>query len=402
MKHLGMRFVVDENIPFAEQAFAGFGEVVLRPGRQIEPADVHDADVLLVRSVTRVDAALLAGSRVRMVGSATIGTDHVDRAYLDARGIGFAHAPGSNADSVVEYVLAVLLRLAVRRGVVLRGRTVGVVGCGQIGERLAQRLPALGLRVLRNDPPLAEAAEAGGRPHGFVSLARVLDEADIVTLHVPLTREGPHATHHLFGAGMLRRLQPEAWLLNAARGPAIERAALLEALRAGRPGAVVLDVWEGEPDPDPGLLRRVDLATPHIAGYSYDGKVKGTEMLYEAVAAFFGSDPGWTAEAARAPAPTDRLALLPPDPSLPETDWLDQLVRQLYDVGADDARLRALLDLPPSERVAGFIRLRKEYPRRRAFERHYLPDAFVPEAYRPAVREGLRVGGGSRPPGGGS
>nr|WP_243663590.1 4-phosphoerythronate dehydrogenase [Rhodothermus marinus] len=224
-----LRIVADENIPFAREAFRGFGVVRPLPADQITPATVRNCDVLLVRSVTRVDAALLEGSRVQFVGSATSGIDHVDLAYLQKRGIAFAYAPGANADAVVEYVLAALLELAVRRNVSLRGRVVGIVGCGHIGGRLARRLPALGLEVLCCDPPLAEQT---GRTD-FVSLETILAEADIVTLHVPLTRTGPHATYHLIDAAALARLRPSAWLLNTSRGAVVDGRALLEARRQG-------------------------------------------------------------------------------------------------------------------------------------------------------------------------
>lgn len=394
-----MKIIADENIPYAAEAFGTLGDVHLLPGRAITNAVVQEAEVLLVRSVTTVDGALLDGSRVRFVGSATIGTDHVDQAALRARGVAFAHAPGSNAESVVEYVLAALLRLAVRRRRPLRGLTVGIVGCGSIGGRLARRLPALGLRVLCNDPPRAEAMEAAGESHTFVSLDEVLAASDVLTLHVPLHRTGPHPTYHLIDAARLRCMKPGAWLLNASRGAVVDGSALPAALEAGAPGAAVLDVWEGEPTPDPALLRRVDLATPHIAGYSYDGKVQGTLMLYHALVDHLDAARRWDEQAVLAPAPEDRPTLTPPDPALPETDWLDDLVVQMYDLAADDARLRRQAMLPPDAQGAYFTALRRDYPRRRSFTRHVLPAHTVPEAYRQAVAEGLRVPWA--PPGGG-
>ena len=381
-----LQIVADENIPYVVRALKELGAVTVLPGRSITPADVQGADALLVRSVTQVDETLLADSSVRFVGSATIGTDHVDQAYLQERGIAFAHAPGSNAESVVEYVLAALLRLSVERGEALRGKTVGIVGCGHIGGRLARRLPALGVRVLKNDPPLA--AEEGGT---FVALADVLEEADVVTLHVPLTRRGAHATYHLIGEKELAQQQSGGWLINASRGPIIDGEALVAARADGRPAALVLDVWEGEPTPDPGLLRQTHLATPHIAGYSYDGKVQGTVMLYDALTAYFDVPRRWDAEVAFAPGLDDQLTLTPPDQSLSETAWLDALVQQMYAIKADDVRLRELLDLPADEHAAHFAGLRKDYPRRRAFSRHRLAAEAVPQAYRRAVEEGLRV-----------
>ncbi len=386
-----LRILADENIPLAREAFGTLGAVRLVPGRQITPEAAREADVLLVRSVTRVDAALVEGSPLRFVGSATIGTDHVDLDALRACGIAFAHAPGSNAESVVEYVLAALLRLAARRGETLRQKSVGVVGCGAIGGRLATRLTAFGTRVLKNDPPLAERATQAGAPHDFVAWSEVLAEADVVTLHMPLTHTGSHATHHLFDKTTLNRLKPGAWLVNTARGAVVSNEALKEMLQEGRLDAVVLDVWEHEPTPDPDLLRRVALATPHVAGYSYDGKVEGTRMLYHALIRHLDLQPIWDADAALALDPDDHLALIPPDATLSETAWLDALARQMVDLPATDTHLRRLLTRPPDEHAAFFIDQRKHYPRRRTFRLHTLARHAVPEACLAAVEEGLRV-----------
>ncbi len=383
-----LRIVADENIPFVQEAFGAFGAVQLKTGRALGAADVREADVLLVRSVTRVDAGLLDGSGVRFVGSATIGTDHVDQDYLRRRGIAFAHAPGSNATSVVEYVLAALLHLAVTTGEALRGKTVGVVGCGNVGSRLAARLPALGARVLVNDPPLAERAEGAGEVRPFVPLPHLLAEADVVSLHVPLERTGLHPTFHLLGTEELAHMKSGDWLINTARGPVVSNEALRHALKAAQIGAAVLDVWEDEPTPDPALLHRVALGTPHIAGYSFDGKVQGTIQLYDAFLDHFGLPRRWRPEVALAPTPEDHLTLDAPDPALPETAYLHALVRQMYDVADDDARLRLLLSRPPEEHAAYFTHLRKTYPRRRTFARHHLLAA-VPAAYHGAVEKGL-------------
>lgn len=385
-----LRIVADQNIPLVQEAFGGLGTVKTLPGRAITSVDVQDADVLLVRSVTPVDAALVEGSRVRFVGTATIGTDHVDAAYLQSRGIAFAYAPGSNAESVVEYVLAALLRLAVRQGEALRGKTVGIVGCGRIGGRLAERLPAFGVRVLKNDPPLA-AAQANGERDAFVDLADVLEASDVVTLHTPLTRDGAYATYHLIGNEELARQPEGAWLVNASRGPVTDNEALKHARADGRPAALVLDVWEGEPTPDPMLLSRTSLATPHIAGYSYDGKVQGTAMLYDALTAHLEASRNWDVRAALAPGPDDHLTLEPPDPALPEPAWLDALAQQMYAIEHDDVRLRDMLTLPPDQHAAYFTDLRKHYRRRRAFPHHTLSAEAVPPPYRQAVEKGLRV-----------
>lgn len=383
---MSLRIVADANIPYAEEAFSGIGCVKRLPGQQIEPDTVEEAEVLLVRSVTRVGRELLQNSAVRFVGSATIGTDHIDRDYLQDRGIAFAHAPGSNAQSVVEYVLAALLAVYAEADSVLRNRTVGVVGCGRIGGRLAARLPALGVRVLRCDPPLADAADAEGRQHSFVPLATVLAEADVVTLHPPLTRTGPHPTFHLIGTDELTTMRPHALLINASRGPVVDNAALRAALDAGHLGGAVLDVWEQEPTPDPELLRQTRLATPHIAGYSFDGKVRGTSMLHDALVAWLDAPATWDADTVLA---ADGLQRLHPPSADDETAWLDALARQAYDVRADDERMRGLLDLPADERGVYFHHLRKTYPKRRAWEHYAIAAAVVPPSLRTAVAEGL-------------
>jgi erythronate-4-phosphate dehydrogenase len=382
-----LHILADENIPFAEEAFGALGEVRLMPGRAIKAEAAREADVLLVRSVTPVGPALLDDADVQFVGSATAGRDHVDVGFLRERGISFAHAPGSNATSVVEYVLAALLRLAVRRGEPLRGKTVGVVGVGAVGGRLARRLPSFGARVLRNDPPRVEREGE----EGFASLRAVLHESDVVTLHTPLTVEGAHPTHHLIGPSELNQMKDSAWLVNAARGAVVSGDALRAALRTGKIAAAVVDAWENEPTPDLELLRRVSLATPHVAGYSFDGKVAGTVMLHRALCEHLGAEPSWDHEAVLAPdVPLD---LAPSDPALPEADALNWLARQMYDVGADDERLRGLTERPESVHGVYFSELRKTYPRRRAFGRYRLPRWGLPdgEAATTAVEEGLGV-----------
>lgn len=385
-----LHIVADENIPCVEDALGDFGDIERYPGRAIGPAAVADADVLLVRSVTPVAPPLLDESPVRFVGSATIGTDHVDQGYLRDQGIAFAHAPASNADSVADYVVAALLTLAHRRGVSLRDQTVGVIGCGNIGGRLCRRLPALGLTVLPHDPPRA-AREAAGQGPDFVSLDAVLERADVLTLHVPLTTDGPHPTHHLVDEAVLGRLGPDAWLLNTSRGPVVDGDALLTALRADRLGAAVLDVWEDEPTPDPALVRAVDLATPHIAGYAWDGKVRGTTMLYEALCEHLGVEPTWSPAAVLRPEHPGALRRQPPDPRLPRTDWLHHLVRQAYDLGDDDARMRRLLDRPRREQGAYFQELRATYPTRRELRCFSVPAPGVPADRRAAVTDGLTM-----------
>ncbi len=382
-----LRVVADANIPFAREAFGWLGNVEMLPGAGITPEKVRRADVLLVRSVTRVDAALLGGSSVRFVGTATIGTDHVDLEYLRRQSIAFASAPGSNAESVVEYVLAALLCLSAARDRPLRGQTVGVVGVGNVGRRLVPRLEALGLRVLPSDPP--RARQEGG---DFWPLNRLLPAADIVTLHVPLVRAGEDATAHLIGADALGQMKKGAWLVNAARGAVVDNGALLASCRAREIGAAVLDVWEGEPTPLPPLVAAADVATPHIAGYSFDGKVAGTRAIVQALEAWTGTRSPWPVESALAPHPGDALELRAPGAALPEHQYLHALARQMYDVQADSARLKSALSaLPPEKHADAFRALRRDYPRRRRWGLFSVAGS-VPAAYRAAVREGLGLG----------
>lgn len=391
---MSLSLLVDENIPLADEAFGTVGTVRTMPGREMQRSDLVSTDVLLVRSVTRVGPDLLSGTPVHFVGSATIGTDHVDREWLKEEGIAFAHAPASNADSVADYVVSMALRLAVRTGTDLRDRTAGVVGCGNTGSRVRRRLRALGVPVLANDPPLAEAAEARGETHPYVPLEQVVEEADLLSLHTPITTTGAHPTHHLIDHDVLHQLGAHAWLINTSRGAVVDNAALLERLTTGEvtsggPQAVALDVWENEPSPNLRLVQEVDLSTPHVAGYAYDGKVRGTTMLYHALCEDLGVEPTWTPDAALAPKTPDALELSPPDPRLPRTEYLDALAQQACDVTADHRRMQRILDDPPNGPGAFFSHLRKTYPMRREMQAQRVEGSAIPEDYREAVRDGL-------------
>ncbi len=354
-----MKIIADENIPCVEQAFASLGEVSLLPGRGMQPEQVRDADILLVRSVTAVDQRLLEGSSVRFVGSATIGFDHVDRAYLQQQGIGFATAPGCNAVSAAEYVVAALLVMAQRKDFDLKDKTVGIIGCGNVGSRVRSKLAVLGMRCVVNDPPL----QAQGGHDDFVSLDEVL-QADVITVHVPYIRDGLYPTHHLIDALEMQKLQPDALFINTSRGAVTDNRALNNLLAERNDLSVVLDVWEGEPAINTELLERVDLGTPHIAGYSLDGKLRGTEMIYQAACEYFGQPGQWRAAdnlpegAVIEPGETEDVSVVV---------QLRTAVSGCYDICADDARLRDMLALPADEQPAYFDRLRKEYPVRREF-----------------------------------
>ena len=356
-----MKIVCDSNMPYAAEAFGSLGDVVLLDGRAIGPADVRDADLLITRSITKVTRELLAGSRVRFYGSAVIGTDHIDIPYLEAAGIPWSGAPGCNAESVSNYLVAALLWLGGRHGFRLEGKTLGVIGVGNVGRQVCAKARALGLRIVACDPPRQrDPADADAR--AFVPLARVLAEADIVTCHVPLTREGPDATWHMLDEAAFSGLRPGAIFINAARGEILRTDALL-ASRGTRVARTVIDTWEGEPRYRPDLLAAADIATPHIAGHSYEGKVNGTIMVYERACAVLGVKPAY--RPALPPPPVPAVALDAAGRS--DEDVLRDAVLAVYDIMGDDRRLRASCVADADARARAFDRQRKEYPMRREF-----------------------------------
>jgi erythronate-4-phosphate dehydrogenase len=355
-----MRIVADANIPFVRECFSSVGDVEVLSGRDIRPAVLTDAEALLVRSITPVNRELLAGSAVRFVGTATIGFDHVDRAWLEQHQIGFASAPGSNANSAAEYVLAALLEIGRRHRLPLAGKSIGVIGVGNVGRRVAAKCEALGMRVLRNDPPLQRQT---GDPQ-YVPLD-ALYGCDFITIHTPLTREGIDQTYHLADAGFFSALKPGAVFLNAARGAIVDSPALKAAIRSARLRAVALDVWEGEPDIDTELLEMVDLGSPHIAGYSFDGKVAGMIMIYRSFCEHFGLAPHFDV-GDFLPAPdVPRLEIATAD--LDDEELLCRTVQQVYDIRRDDGDLRQIARQPTEARGRFFDSLRKNYPMRREF-----------------------------------
>ncbi|NKF26395.1 MULTISPECIES: 4-phosphoerythronate dehydrogenase PdxB [unclassified Pseudomonas] len=355
-----MLIVADENIPLLDAFFAGFGEIRRVPGRSIDRATVEQADVLLVRSVTNVNRALLEGSKVRFVGTCTIGTDHLDLDYFSEAGITWSSAPGCNARGVVDYVLGSLMTLAEIEGVDLRERTYGVIGAGEVGGRLIKVLKGLGWNVKVCDPP-RQAAEGGD----YVSLEQIIAQCDVISLHTPLTRHGDDATWHLFDEQRLQQLKPGAWLINAARGPVVDNAALREVLLEREDLQAVLDVWEAEPQVDVALAELCVLATPHIAGYSLDGKQRGTAQIYQAYCDFIG-EPAIIQLGDLLPAPWLSEVSLHADS---DPAWaLAMLCRGVYDPRRDDADFRRTLLGSVGEQRAAFDLLRKQYPSRREIE----------------------------------
>lgn len=355
-----MLIVADENIPLLDSFFGDIGEIRRVSGRTMSADDVRDADILLVRSVTRVGRELLEGSRVRFVGTATIGTDHVDREWLERNGISFSAAPGCNANSVAEYVLSILSLHAEQRGLEDWTRiSVGIVGVGNVGGEIAHKLDRLGFDIRLCDPPRAEREEEGGPQ--FVSLAEAL-ECDVVTLHTPLTKEQPYSTYHMIGERELDALTSDQLLINAGRGEVVDTVALQARLKQGDAPLVALDVWEQEPRISPDLVDQLWLATPHVAGYSLEGKVQGTEMIYQALSRFLGLP---VRKKAGQFLPEPALSKVSFTSAADEDDAVRIALRVCYDPRRDDTRLRAAMGGSADERAAAFDRLRRDYPVRR-------------------------------------
>jgi erythronate-4-phosphate dehydrogenase len=359
-----LRVVADQDIPYLRGVLEPHAEVRYLPGRSIGSADVKDADALIVRTRTNCDAALLNGSAVRFIASATIGFDHIDTAYCAEHGITWTNAPGCNASSVRQYIGAALLHVAERRGLTLAGMTLGVVGVGNVGSKVAELGKALGMHVLLNDPPRARREGYVG----FVDLSEVIRRADIVTVHVPLTATGPDRTLHLFDGALLQTLAPHQLLLNTSRGEVIDGDALKQVLALRTISGAVLDVWEDEPGIDLELMARCDLATPHIAGYSADGKANGTAMSVRALSKHFGL-PLIEWSPSDVPPPATPVLTLPTEGLTPQ-QIIAHAVHATYDIAADDARLRA--------EPATFERQRTTHPFRREFGRYSILKAGLP------------------------
>jgi len=347
------RIVIDRNIQYGVEAFAGLGDLTALPADAITPDAVRRADALIVRSVTCLNAALLEGSTIAFAGSVTAGIDHVDTAYLAKAGIRFGHAPGCNAESVADYVLAGLLCLRRRGKLSLPGASLGVVGWGQVGSRVADKARGLGLTVRLNDPPIAEA----GHP-GLLDLDELL-ACDAITLHGPLPASGRHPTVNLINRDPLQRMRPGSILINTCRGGVVDEEAWKDAIRDRRALAVI-DVGANEPRIDPELLQLAELATPHIAGYSADGRSNGTLQVYRQWADFLGLRAAW-----QPPLPDLEL---PMDPHPDANVWiaLDRLVRNVYNIEADDCGFCMNLAQSAAPETV-FEQCRRNYPVRRDF-----------------------------------
>lgn len=362
-----MKILADENIPFVNELFGPLGEVILRPGRSINANDVLDVDILIVRSVTPINEALLAGSKVKFVGTCTIGIDHLDCDYLESRGIAYASAPGCNAKGVVQYALSAMATLGLLDGGVNTHLKIAVVGCGNVGGTLLATLNDLGFDCFGVDPLIPASSLKGVE---LKSLNEVT-QCDVICVHAPYTTQGESPTHHLFDEQLISQLKKGVLLLNAGRGGVIDNTALLRAVEQGQDLTVVLDVWEPEPGLNTKLLERVSLGSTHIAGYSYEGRVNGSLMIHSALLQFLQSEnePGVSTR--------DQVDdLIGQGKKTIEVDSLSHAILATYDVRTDDKLLRAAA----SELPGSFDKLRKNYIKRREFSHYYaVPSSRVAE-----------------------
>ncbi len=369
-----MKIVVDENVAFAEDAFSKFGEVRLLHGREIDSSVLKDADALIVRSITKINKDLLEGTSVSFVGTATIGTDHVDLEYLKEQSIGFADAKGCNANAVVEYVFTALFAIAAKQKITLKDKVIGVVGVGNIGSKVVRIAEAYGMKVLINDPP-RQKKELNS---SFVSLEEILT-ADIITVHTPLTYEGEDKTFHLFDRNKLIQLKEGAIFINASRGEVVDNRALSELLE-GNKFTAILDVWEHEPHIDQELIKKVLFATPHIAGYSLEGKINGTRMMVDAMNKFFDKNVLWQPEL-----PECENSEIVVENSSSEEEFFSSIFNKIYNIKEDSKPLKTFSGEKDSLGKY-FDLLRKEYPLRREFSNFSLRANSFPEAQKKFLR----------------
>lgn len=349
-----MKFVIDDKIPYIKGALEPFGEVVYLSGPKTTPSIVKDADAIITRTRTICNEQLLAGSSVKFIATATIGFDHIDTDYCEKAGITWTNAPGCNSKSVEQYIASALFVLAERKGFQLKGKTIGVVGVGQVGSKVARVCELLGMKVLLNDPP-RERTEGTS---AFCSLDKILNEAEIITLHVPLNMEGEDATYHLADAVFFEKLKRRPILMNTCRGEVLNTIDAKVAIQSGQISGLVIDCWENEPDLDLELLGSIDLGTPHIAGYSKDGKVNGTTMSVHALSRYFGLGlENWQATQVELP---DHTEIELDGLELSDEALLSKAILSTYDVRFDDAVLRQNPKL--FEQYRGDYPIRREYP----------------------------------------
>lgn len=363
------RILVNKHTPLADKVFSSIGEVTALDTSDINTETVRDIDILVVRSESKVTRELLQGSRVRFVGTVTVGTDHIDTDYLQKQGIVLKSAAGCNANSVAEYVLASLLVLAKKKNFELKDKVLGVVGVGHIGSKVVKIATGLGMKVLQYDPPL----ERTTRRKEFVQFSELLS-ADIVTLHVPLTKTGTDPTYHMFDEQTIMKMKRGAVLINTSRGGVVETRALKNALHTGYLAGAILDVWENEPNIDIELLSHTLIGTQHIAGHSLDGKLNAVQMIYEEACKYLSITP---CVHVRDFLPKSDVQNIRVDEQTNNDEaLLGAIIHQAYDLEYDDRTLRKISDLPVHERPKYFSTLRAAYRERKEFN-HFkvvLPD----------------------------
>ncbi|MDF7825912.1 4-phosphoerythronate dehydrogenase [Pontiellaceae bacterium B12227] len=356
-----MKIVCAETVLLGESAFSNAGKTVVIPDRDIMRDDLLDADALIIRSKTKATEELLRGTPVKFVGTATAGTDHIEADYLQRRGIYWCASPGCNANSVSEYLVAGLLTLRSRHGFDLEGKTIGVIGCGNVGSRVVKKCHALGMNVLRNDPPLS----AVSADPDFQPLENLLAESDIVTLHVPLVKHKPWPTARMADYTFFEQLKPGALFINAARGDICDYDALMDAKKGGAVSRTILDVWSPEPAFRPDVVKLADLASPHIAGHSYEGKLNGTIACYNELCNFFEIPKTWDIAASlpAADVPTIGIDCRGRD----DEEVLHEIIQQVYQIEEDDRLIREAAVHSEVDRARNFDALRKSYRMRREF-----------------------------------
>jgi erythronate-4-phosphate dehydrogenase len=360
-----MKIIIDDKIPYIRGAFEGVAEVVYLAGSKTTPEVVKDADAIVTRTRTICNEKLLAGSSVKFIATATIGYDHIDTDYCDAAGIKWINAPGCNSKSVEQYIASTLMVLAETRNLQLKDLTIGVVGVGNVGSKVARIAELFGMKVLKNDPP-RERSEGSAE---FVSLKQVMEEADIITLHVPLNMKGEDATFHLGNPEFFSGLKKKPIVINSCRGEVVDTLAVKNALKSGQIAAFVCDCWENEPDLDLELLAMTEIATPHIAGYSKDGKATGTEMSVHAISKYFNLGlESWHPSGVELP---EKPVFELDGSGLSKQQIISKAILHTYDIRKDDQDFR--------KNTAQFEQLRGDYPTRREFPAFTIVPKNVPE-----------------------
>ena len=365
-----MKIIADKNIPFLKGIAEHYGSVQYLDGSEFTHENIENADALIVRTVARFGKKNLYGSSIKLICSTTIGYDHIDVGYCDAHKIAWRNAPGCNSGSVQQYVVSSLILLAAKYNFDLRGKTIGIIGVGNVGQKVAKACEILGMQVLLNDPPKQNA----GDNNNFVSMEKIRQKADIITFHTPLTREGKYKTHHLANDGFFGSLSRKPFIINSARGSIVETNAIKKAIKEGKISGAVIDCWENEPQIDTGYMNMVDIATPHIAGYSADGKANASRMSLQSLVEFYSLDKSFI-ELIKVPQPEQPVIDLN---DIESKNRIYEAILQTYNPTSDDQKLR--------ESPADFKRLRNEYPLRREYFAYRIENATEKES---AVLQGL-------------